>query len=451
MQREVALFCMLLAVSACSDERSPQASIDDAAVEGDDEPDDSPPADGKLRSDGGGAGSKPGPSKDGAAPRAPSVNSPDAAKPDRAKPDAARPDGAVPGGEIDAGSAPDVASDQAQLAVSADFLNQTLSIFDVGKLAEGKKRADVLVGSVDLSKYTPGPLALGITPDGKTALVSISAGFIGAFIDVPPGPGTLVFVDLETRMVTGELAVGDSPMGIIISPDGKRAFVGLYGETYFAVVDIEKRTFEKVRTGSQYNEELAIDDTGTVGILTYGPTGNAKTFSIADPAGTLGQTSGLSGDAAGTAFFPGTKIAYLLQAPTALTGNVGGHNLVNVEDPKKPITSDNVRMSGAPTTYPVVAVGPRKSVAFPATKDGMLSIVEMKLEGSVAKEAQRVAVAPVKGLAYGVSSTPDGRVLTAVSGEHLIGVVDLESKKAFTVPWEVTKSGPMDIKMIPRR
>lgn len=341
------------------------------------------------------------------------------------------------------------AAPSAQLAIAADFLNQTLSIFDLGKLKEGVKRADVLVGSVDLSMYAPGPLALAVTPDGKTALVSISAGFLGAFIDVPPGDGKLLFIDIAQRKVVGELFTGKSPMGIVISPDGKRAFVGQYAESYFAVVDIAARTFQKVSTGSQYNEELAIDDTGTVGILTYGPAGNAKTFSIENPLGPRGQTTGLSSDAAGVAFFPGTKFAYLLQAPTALTLNVGGYNVVNVQDPTRPVISDESRVGSAPTMYPVTAVSARKSVVFPSTKDNMLSLVEMKLEGEKAKQVQTLAVGSAKSLAYGVAATADGRVLLAVPGERYVGVVDLATQKAFTVPWEVTKSGPVDIKLIP--
>lgn len=359
------------------------------------------------------------------------------------------------GSDRDAGAVEESGADAStvvtgpMLAISADFLNQTLSIFDIDKLVEGATRAQVLVGTVDLSQYAPGPLALAITPDGKTALVSISAGFLGFFITVPPGDGTLLFVDIETRKVTSELFTGKSPMGIVISHDGKRAFIGHYAEDYMAVVDLEKRSFEKVPTGSQYNEELAIDDSGQVGILTYGPVGNAKTFSIADPIGTLGQTNGLTGDAAGVSFFPGTKIAYLLQAPTSLNGNVGGHDLVDVSDPRSPVASDNVRIQMAPTMYPVTPVHARKSVAFPATKDNVLSLVEMRLEGGVAREEQTIAVGPAKSLAYGVTATPDGRVLLAVPGERSVGVVDLQSKKAFTVPWEVTKSGPNDIKLIP--
>ena len=349
----------------------------------------------------------------------------------------------------DAGDTQPTTQDKPQLAVSADFLNQTLSVFNVDKMVEGASRKDVLVGKVDLSKYSPGPVALNVTPDGKTALVSISGSFLGAFIDVPAGDGTLLFVDLEKLTVVGELYTGKSPMGIIITQDGKHAFVGQLSENYMSYVDIEKRTFTKIDTGAQWNEELAMDDTGTVGIISYGTGGDAKTFSIADPT-MSGSTVGLSGDAGGTAFFPGTKIAYLVQAPTTLTANVGGHNVVDVTDPKKPVVSDNVRIQ-APTSYPCTAVHSRKTVVYPSYADNKAYLTEMRLEGNLAKEAQKIEVGDASNLPYGVSSTPDNRVLVAVPGNHYIGVVDLETKKAFTVPWEVTKSGPNDIKMIPKQ
>lgn len=349
------------------------------------------------------------------------------------------------GGDGDDGVAPE----PPELAVTADFLNGTLSIVDVGKLTPGSRRADALVGTVDLSGYAPGPMSLQITPDGKTALVSVSSGFIGAFITVPPGEGTLLFVDIAEQKVTGELKVGDSPMGIVVTPDSKRAFVGLYAERYFAVVDIENKTFETVSTGASYNEELAIDDSGTVAILTYGPTGNVRTFAVDAPMGALGQTVGLTGDAAGVAFFPGTKTAYLMQAPTILTGNLGGHDLIDVSNPARPVASDGVRRGNHPSTYPVTAVAARGSIAFPESADGMLWVVEMVLTDGKAVERKRVEVGPAESVAYGLTATRDGRVLVAVGGEHYIGVVDLEAGTAFTVPWEVSMSGPTEIKVVP--
>lgn len=453
MRLTLALAVVLVSTTIACDEPSiatdpkspPIAEGEDSAATGeggDDAAEGTPP-----KRDGGGSNT-PGTKRDAAAPTAGKDGG------------APRADGGQSGLGSDAGPPPEPGSpdgateqpsggDKPQLAVSADFLNQTLTVFNVDKMVEGATRKDVMVGQVDLSKYSPGPVALNVTPDGKTALVSISASFLGAFIDVPPGDGTLLFVDLEKLQVVGELDTGKSPMGIVITQDGKKAFVGQLSENYFAYVDIEQRTFTKLNTGAQWNEELDIDDTGTVGILTYGTAGNAKTFSVADPTMT-GQTRGLSGDAGGTAFFPGTKIAFLVQAPTALTGNVGGHNLIDVTDPTKPVASDNIRVSSSPSQYPCASVRTRKTVVYPSYADKKAYLTEMKLEGTVAKEAQKIEIGAASNMPYGVSSTPDSRVLVAVPGDHYIGVVDLETKKAFTVPWEVTKSGPNDIKMIPK-
>lgn len=75
-------------------------------------------------------------------------------------------------------------------------MNKTLSVVDVNKLVEGAKREDALIGTVDLSMYTPGPLTLAITPDGKTAVVSISSGWLGLVTQsIPSGDGSVVFVD----------------------------------------------------------------------------------------------------------------------------------------------------------------------------------------------------------------------------------------------------------------
>jgi hypothetical protein len=336
-----------------------------------------------------------------------------------------------------------------QLAVTADFLNKTLSVVDLDKLTDGAKREDALVGTVDLSKYAPGPLDLAITPDGKTALVAVSGGWLSAFTTVPPGNGTLVFVDIATRTVTAELYTGASPMGIAITRDGKRAFVGQYGETYFASVDIEKRTFDKIQTGAQFNEEVAIDDTGSVGILSYGPAGNCVTFSVDDPAAQMGATLALTGDAGGTAFFPGTKLAYVVQAPTPLTGNVGGHDVIDASNPKAPVASDDVRVPSSPTWYRVTAVGPRKSVAFPSTQNGQLSVVEMKLQGNVAQQVQTVPVGAARSLAYGINADAAGRVLVAVAEEHYVAVVDLNTAKSTMVPWNVSATGPTDVVVVP--
>jgi hypothetical protein len=47
------------------------------------------------------------------------------------------------------------------------------------------------------------------------------------------------------------------------------------------------------------------------------------------------------------------------------------------------------------------------------------------------------------------TSGPDGKVLVAEPEEHYVAMVDLDAATAFTVPWDITKSGPNDIKVVP--
>jgi hypothetical protein len=336
-----------------------------------------------------------------------------------------------------------------QHAISADMSNKTLSIVDIDLLTEGATRSDALIDTIDLSEYSPGPMSIAVSPDGKLALVSISAGFLSLLAGIPAGEDKLLFVDLDARSVVAELDVGPGPMGIVFSKDGTRAFVALLGVQSFAVIDVAARTFETIATGATFNEELAIDDSGEVGIFSYGFAGDARTFSVAAPADMLGTTTGLTGDGAGVAFFPGTKIACLLQAPTPLNGNMGGYDLIDVTAPATPEVIDSMRMAGAPVVYPLTAVHRRGTVAFPATAGGQVELVEMELQGGKASEVQRVEVGPGGLIPYGVSETYDNRVLIAEPTQHYVGVVDLETGVAFTVPWEGEEYGPTEIKLIP--
>jgi YVTN family beta-propeller protein len=51
--------------------------------------------------------------------------------------------------------------------------------------------------------------------------------------------GVLVFIDASARKVIKRLALGRSPEGILIAPDGSRAYVAVTGENYVAVVDLK--------------------------------------------------------------------------------------------------------------------------------------------------------------------------------------------------------------------
>ena len=78
-----------------------------------------------------------------------------------------------------------------------------------------------------------------LTPDGKFALVS----------DLDAGD--LVVVDAPARKEIKRIALGRSPEGILIPPDGGRAFVAVNGNNHIAVVDLKTWTVtKKLQTGT---------------------------------------------------------------------------------------------------------------------------------------------------------------------------------------------------------
>ena len=82
-----------------------------------------------------------------------------------------------------------------------------------------------VTGTIDLQ--TRRSNRLKFTPDGKLALVS----------DLDSGE--LLVVDVASRKVTKKITLGKMVEGILIEPNGSRAFVAVNGENYIAVVDLK--------------------------------------------------------------------------------------------------------------------------------------------------------------------------------------------------------------------
>ena len=114
--------------------------------------------------------------------------------------------------------------------VTADWLNRSLTVLGRDRLVAGCPAETAIVAQIDLSGYEPGPLQIEIAPDGRTAVVSLTAGFFegqgGTLVGLPevtPGGGLLI-VDLDTAEVRAALDLPQVPMGTAIHPDGTRAF-----------------------------------------------------------------------------------------------------------------------------------------------------------------------------------------------------------------------------------
>ncbi len=184
------------------------------------------------------------------------------------------------------------------MVVTADWLNQSLSLLDYGALVDGSSSgADALIRTIDLSAWAPGPLEVELTPDGATAVVSVGPAFFsgsaGAFIGSPSvtEDGTLLIVDLASGQAT-EVVLTHVPMGIALSPDGARAYTANYGTgpepgNTLSVIDVANAALiEEVEVSSR-PEQVALSPDGTLGIINSASANGVHLFETADIEGTL--------------------------------------------------------------------------------------------------------------------------------------------------------------------
>lgn len=343
-------------------------------------------------------------------------------------------------------------------ALVCDWLNRRVDLVDLDALSAGATKADLVVATLDLSDYAQVPLNAEVTPDGKTALISMSDGFFaipfaGSLVgasDIPTDDGRVLFVDLERFEVTGELETGDGPMGIAITPDGDEAIVAHFGSGNLAVVDLATQTLRESVDVGIYAEELAFDDSGEVGIVSYSDAGDVATFALDDLTGTLSKDIEATGDAAGVAFFPGTKTAYVAQAPMPLTGAEGGHDVVDVSDPAAPTLLQGIRDADAPIVYPATPAPTRGTVIVPTAQNGVLGVDEIALnEGGESEVVSSFEVGEANLFgAYGAVVDDAGRALLSVPAQRQLVVLDLDSGEHFAVDWQGADVGPMDVALI---
>jgi DNA-binding beta-propeller fold protein YncE len=120
--------------------------------------------------------------------------------------------------------------------------------------------ADIAVVEVDSSKVLlrtkvpPGPGRMAITPNGNTILVLNTI------------TGQVTFISTLNQRVLGTIVVGANPTAVVISPDGKTAYVSCRGElNHIAVIDIAKRgILANIKTGNGPTGLAISHDGGTL-------------------------------------------------------------------------------------------------------------------------------------------------------------------------------------------
>ena len=244
-----------------------------------------------------------------------------------------------------------------RLVVTADWLSRSLTLLGLERVLDpGCDAEDAIVATISLDAYPPGPLEVEITPDGRTAIVSVGPGFFegagAALVGMPAVPegDALLVVDLDTRAVVAEIETTHAPMGIAIAPDGTRAYVAEYGTnaspgTEIAVVDLAtRRLVEEISIGPR-PEQVVLSDDGALGAATVDD--GTRVFETRDVAGTLAPTLDTGRDPSGVVFVPGTDRLVITNSMAA------SFSIVDVSDPSAPsiVASPSIRGVPYPATW----------------------------------------------------------------------------------------------------
>lgn len=321
--------------------------------------------------------------------------------------------------------------------VTADWLNRSLTIFGVERLLDpGCSAEEARVGTVDLAAYAPGPIEVEISPAAPVALVAVGPGFYeGAGVVLvgasdPAAEGTLLVVDLDARVVLGEIELAAVPMGMAFSPDGTRAYVAEYGVNAahgdaVAVIDVTTRTLlSEVVVGSR-PEQIALSSDGTIGAVSIDD--GVRTFETADLAGTLSPILSVGNDPSGVGFAVGTR---RLVVTNSMSASV---SLVDATDASVPVLVASPPVPGAPYgVTPLDATDVLVSTSFGA------ALVRLDAFDAAAASS---SVELLYGGYLLNTVVVDGFAITAHPARHLLSVADLASGEAHAVEW-LTEVGP---------
>jgi DNA-binding beta-propeller fold protein YncE len=343
---------------------------------------------------------------------------------------------ATDGSEESAGS---TGASAARLVVTADWREGKLSLLDFDALAAGAAtREEALVGEVDLSAYAPGPLELEITPDGRTAVVAVSPGFFDGLVGQTLGfgeialDGTLLVVDLETRSVTAEIATAHVPMGIAIAPDGSRAYTANFGHTdahgsTMSVIELASATvLEEVEVGGG-PEQVALDASGTLGIVNVDELDAVRVFATADPGGTLSPPLVVAGDPSGVAFVAGTSLAVVADSLDPATWTV-----IDASDPAAPTVVEEAAPPGG-FPYGVTPIAGTTDVLLTVAND---SIEVLRIDAAATPSAieWNLIVTGVRAFPLGVAIDPAANIgFMGAPGAGALVVLSLDGATSRTI------------------
>ncbi|MCZ6806999.1 MAG: hypothetical protein O7F08_08610 [Deltaproteobacteria bacterium] len=332
------------------------------------------------------------------------------------------------------------------LVVTADWLNRSLTLLDYDKLIDGESDAEAsIIRTIDLSDWEPGPLEIELTPDGKTAVVSVGPGFFDGFSiigspDVPPG-GTLLVVDLETGEAES-IETEDVPMGIAISPDGALAYTANYGMTgapgdSLSVIDIASREVVEAITVGLRPEQVALSPDGTLGAINLTSEGGVRVFETSDIVGTLTDVVATDNDPSGLTFIDGND--------RLVVANSQGFNvtLLDTSNPSAPLAIQSFIVQGG-VPYGLTFVPSRGSILAPLSPVVVgvpANLSTIVVDGDILRPSLPQAL---PGSSFPLTAAVDAEgdfAFVAHVSDNRLSIINLETGATRAISW-LTESGP---------
>lgn len=336
--------------------------------------------------------------------------------------------------------------------VTADWLNQSLTLLDYDKLVDGVSDGEAcVVRTIDLGDWEPGPIEVEITPDGKTAVVSVGPAFFGSGItnmligspEVPPG-GTLLIVDLGSGDAR-EVVLADVPLGIAISADGAVAYTANYGTAdasgnTLSVIDIgTRRVIEEIELDGR-PEQVALSPDGSLGVVNIaGSQGGVHVFQLDDIEGTLSPLVPTGNDPSDVTFLDDeTRIVVANSFSLDAT-------LIDSTDPAQPTVIDKFSIEGG-FPYGVTYMPSRDQILAP-TGTGS-NLVTIDRNGDVLVPS---APAPLPGAEFPLTAAVDPEenfAFVAHIVDKELSVIDLETGASRSISW-LRDAGPTYVAVQP--
>lgn len=341
-----------------------------------------------------------------------------------------------------------------RLVVTADWLNQSLTLLDYDKLVDGQSDAEAsIIRTIDLSAWEPGPIEVELTPDGKTAVVSVGPAF---FDDLPglvgdpdiPAGGTLLIVDLESG-VADEVQTEDVPLGIALSPDGAVAYTANFGTEdargdSLSIIDIASRQIiEEVNVGLR-PEQVALSADGTLGIVNITGGLGVRVFQTTDVAGTLSEVVETGSDPSDVSFLDGNDRAV---AANSFTFDV---TLLDTSDPSSPMAL-NSTLLGTGVPYGVTYVPARDEILAPAAATGPTLPTNLVTFTRSGDRLNASAPLPLPGQNFPLTAAVDSEgefAFVAHIVDHKLSIIELDTGETRSIEW-LTEPGPSYVAVQP--